>query len=87
MPSAKSFPFEKARRVTARETEAARKAIEKKLGAKRPRRGRPPKGTAKYQPVSIRLNPKVLIWAKQEAKRRGVGYQTVINETLLKASA
>ncbi len=54
---------------------------------KRPRRGRPPKGTAKYQPVSIRLSPKVLIWAKQEAKRRGVGYQTVINETLLKASA
>ncbi len=32
MPRAKSFPFESARRVTARETEAARKAIEKKLG-------------------------------------------------------
>ncbi|MCC6765630.1 MAG: BrnA antitoxin family protein [Deltaproteobacteria bacterium] len=87
MSTAKSFLFEKARRVTARETEAARKAIEKKLGAKRPRRGRPSKGAAKYQPVSIRLSPKVLIWAKQEARRRGVGYQTVINETLLKASA
>jgi uncharacterized protein (DUF4415 family) len=87
MPTGKSFPFKEARRVTARETEAARKAIGKKLGTKRPRRGRPPKGTAKYQPVSIRLSPKVLIWAKQEAKRRGVGYQTVINEALLKASA
>ena len=87
MPKAKSFPFEKARRVTARETEAARKAIEKKLGTERPRRGRPPKGAEKYQAVSIRLSPKALAWAKKEAKRRGVGYQTVINETLLKASA
>jgi predicted DNA binding CopG/RHH family protein len=33
------------------------------------------------------LSPKTLAWAKKEAKRRGVGYQTVINETLLKASA
>src|SRR5690606_23165716 len=67
MPRAKSFLFEKARRVTARETEAARKAIEKKLGAKRPRRGRPPKGPAKYRAVSIRLSPKALTWAKKEA--------------------
>jgi len=87
MPKVKSFPFEKARRVTAGEIEAARKAIEKKLGTKRPQRGRPPKGTEKYQAISIRLSPKALAWAKKEAKRRGVGYQTVINETLLKASA
>jgi hypothetical protein len=33
------------------------------------------------------LSPKALAWAKKEAKRRGVGYQTVINETLLKATA
>jgi len=87
MPKAKNFPFEKARRVTARETEAARKAIEKKLGTERPQRGRPTKGPAKYLAVSIRLNPRALAWAKKEAKRRGVGYQTVINETLLRASA
>jgi hypothetical protein len=29
----------------------------------------------------------VIAWAKKEGKRRGVGYQTVINEFLLKASA
>jgi len=87
MSRAKTFPFEKARRVTARETEAARKAIAKKLGTKRPRRGRPPKGSAKYRAVSIRLSPEALTWAKKEAKRRGIGYQTVINDTLLKASA
>jgi uncharacterized protein (DUF4415 family) len=73
--------------VTASEVEAARRAIEARLGKKRPARGRPPKGPEKYQAVSIRLSPKVIAWAKKEAKRRGVGYQTVINEVLLRASA
>lgn len=36
---------------------------------------------------SIRLNPKVLAWAKKEAQRRGIGYQTVINEALLATCA
>ena len=44
-------------------------------------------GVEKYRPVSIRLHPSVLTWAKREAKRRGLGYQTVINEVLLKATA
>ena len=87
MKKPKEFPFATARRLTAKEAEAARKAIERKLGKKRPRRGRPPKGVEKYRPVSIRLHPSVLTWAKREAKRRGLGYQTVINEVLLKATA
>jgi uncharacterized protein (DUF4415 family) len=87
MKTAKDFPFEKARRISATETEAARKAIAAKLGTNRPRRGRPPKGTEKYQPVSIRLHPRVIAWAKREAKKRHLGYQTVINELLLKATA
>ena len=36
-----------------------------------------------YVPVAIRLHPKALEWAKAEAEKRGVGYQSVINETLL----
>jgi predicted DNA binding CopG/RHH family protein len=28
-----------------------------------------------------------LAWAKKEAKKRGVGYQTIINEILLKKAA
>jgi len=87
MKKPREFPFETARRLTANEAEAARKAIEQKLGKKRPKRGRPPKGVEKYQPVSIRLHPIVISWAKREAKRRGLGYQTVINEVLLKATA
>ena len=88
MSKAKDFPFESARRVSAKETAAARRALERRLGKKRPpRRGRPPKGNDKYLPVSIRLNPKVVAWAKKEAQRRGIGYQTVINEVLLAACA
>jgi uncharacterized protein (DUF4415 family) len=87
MKKPREFPFERARRRTAREAESARKAIERKLGKKRPKRGRPPKRVGKYQPVSIRLHPSVVAWAKREAKKRGLGYQTVINEVLLKATA
>src|SRR2546430_13026026 len=61
------FPFEHARRVTAEEVAAARSAIASKLGKRRPRRGRPPKGADKYTPLSIRLHPKVIAWAKQQA--------------------
>jgi len=86
MKKPREFPFESARRVTAAETEAARKAIELKLGVKRPRRCRPPKGEEKYQPISIRLHPDILYWARAEARRRKVGYQTFINEALLKAT-
>ena len=86
MKKSREFPFDRARRVTAKEVAAARKAIAAKLGQKRRLRGRPPKGAEKYKPVSIRLHPKIVAWARREAKRRAVGYQTVINEVLLKAA-
>jgi uncharacterized protein (DUF4415 family) len=80
----KEFPFDRARRVTHREIAAARKAIEAKTGIPRPPRGRPSKAeTDKYQPTSIRLHPKAIAWARKEARKRGVGYQTIINEVLL----
>ena len=87
MKKQKNFPFENARRISSVEVRAAKKAIEDKLDVKRRPRGRPPKGDEKFQPVSIRIHPKALEWAKKEAKRRGVGYQTVINEVLLKKVA
>lgn len=88
MKKQKEFPFEKARRITDREVESYKKGIEKKLGGKRPSRGRPPKaGGAKFSPISIRLHPLALAWAKKEAQKRGVGYQTIINEILLKKAA
>ncbi len=84
MKNLKNFPFEKSRRISAKEVEAGRKAIEERTGKKREVRGRPAKSEEeKYIPTSIRLHPKVLEWAKREAKKKGVGYQTIINEFLL----
>lgn len=88
MKRTKDFPFDRARRITEAEVRAGKKAIEEKLGTKRASRGRPPKDSdEKFKPISIRLHPKVIEWAKKEAKRRGVGYQTVINDVLLKMAA
>lgn len=84
MKNSKNFPFEKARRISSEEVSSARKAIEAKTGKKREARGRPAKSQEqKFVPTSIRLHPKVLAWAKKEAKKKGVGYQTIINEILL----
>lgn len=89
MKNLNEFPFDKARRVTSQETAQARKAIEKKTGIKRKKRsGRPPKHPAdRYLPVSIRLHPKIIEWAKKQAKKQGKKYQTIINEILLRIAA
>ena len=88
MKNSKEFRFDKARRITKKETDKFRKAIESKLGVKRPVRGRPPKAVdEKFQPVSIRLHPMVLAWIKAEAKRRKVPYQSLINEILMEKVA
>ena len=88
MKKQKEFPFENARRITEKEVESFKKGIEEKLCKKRPQRGRPPKaGSAKFAPISIRLHPLALAWAKKEASKRGVGYQTIINEILLEKAA
>lgn len=79
------FPFASARRITAQEVTAAEEAVREQFGIEPPKRGRPAKDESeRYEPVSIRLHPKVIEWAKEEAAEQGVGYQTVINEALLK---
>ena len=88
MKRIREFPFERARRAKPEELEMYRKAIEEKLGVKRPLRGRPPKQAGDlYRAISIRLDPRILKWAQAEAKRRRLGYQTVINQALLKLVA
>jgi len=87
MPKKVEFPFEKARRITPEEAIAAETAIKEQFGINYSRRGKPPKSeTEKYQVVSIRLHPQAIAWAKAEAKKQGVDYQTIINEALLKLS-
>jgi uncharacterized protein (DUF4415 family) len=84
MNTESEFPFEKARRVTPEENQKFREAISQQFKVKLKKRGRPPKQEdEKYEPIYIRLHPKILGWAKQEAEKRGIGYQTVINEILL----
>ena len=84
MKKESEFPFERARRVTPQESQKFREAIAEQFNIKLRKRGRPAKNEQeKYEQISIRLHPKVLAWAKEEAKKRGVGYQTVINEVLL----
>ena len=87
MKREKEFDFSRARRVTPRETAHFRRAIENTFHVKRLPRGRPPKGPEKYLEVHIRLHPKALSWARAEAKQRGIGYQTLINELLLQHAA
>lgn len=46
--------------------------------------GRPPLGETARQLIAIRLDTKVLAQFRREARRRRVGYQTLINEVLAK---
>jgi uncharacterized protein (DUF4415 family) len=46
--------------------------------------GRPPIGDEPRQLIAIRLDARVLDRFRKQAKRRGVGYQTLINEVLAK---
>ncbi len=87
MKKIREFDFSKARRVTPQENQMFRKAIEDTFHIKRRPRGRPPKEEGKYQDIHIRLHPKALQWARIQAKKRGMGYQTIINETLLHHAA
>jgi uncharacterized protein (DUF4415 family) len=56
-------------------------ASDEQLQAMR-RVGRPPLGGAARRLIAIRLDPDVLDRFRKEAKRRKVGYQTLINQVL-----
>lgn len=45
------------------------------------------KALLSYPTVKLSLDVRAYNWSKAEAKRRGVGYQTIINETILKQAA
>jgi uncharacterized protein (DUF4415 family) len=78
------FPFDRARRVTPEENQKFRAAISEQFAPELKKRGRPSKEEEeKYEPISIRLHPKILVWAKEEAEKQGIGYQTLINELLM----
>jgi uncharacterized protein (DUF4415 family) len=53
------------------------------LGLRR-RVGRPPLGAAARRLIAIRIDPQVLDAVRREARRRGLGYQSLINDLLAK---
>ena len=46
--------------------------------------GRPPLGAEARRLIAIRIDPQVLEAVRREAKRRGLGYQSLINDVLAK---
>jgi uncharacterized protein (DUF4415 family) len=84
MQKESEFPFDRAQRVTPEENQKFREAISEQFGTTLKKRGRPAKDeNDKYELISLMLHPKALAWAKKESQKRGIGYQTVINELLL----
>lgn len=82
IPELTDAEIKRARRVTPKETEAYRRAIEDKLGVSRPpRMGRPPKHPSeKYVPISWRTPPEVMDWLVEQAHHAGLGkYQTFLS--------
>ena len=72
------FPFDRARRVTPEEHQRFKATLKAQFATKIQNDPEP------YESVSIQLHPKILVWAKEEAKKRGIEYQIVINEVLLR---
>ena len=82
IPELTDDELKRARRVTPKETEAFRRAIEDKLGVPRPKRiGRPTKHpTEKYVPISWRIPPEIKEWLVAQARHAGVGkYQKFLS--------
>ena len=46
--------------------------------------GRPPLGASARRLIAIRIDPQALEAVRREAKRRGLGYQSLINNLLAK---
>ncbi len=88
MPNQPEFPFASARRISESEVIAAEKAIKQQFGINLTQSKSSLKNEIEnYQSISIQLHPKIITWAKAEAEKKGVEYQVIINEVLLKAIA
>src|SRR5579864_2424380 len=84
-PEMTAEDFKRARRSTPAELAMFRQAYINTFGHPPPKRGPLRKHPSeKYVPTYIKLHPKIIEWARREGKRRGLGYQTVINQELLR---
>ena len=83
MSQESEFPFDCSRRVTSEEHQKFKAAIEQKLGVKLRDRTAVPQTDDSYESVVLQLHPRILTWAREEAEKQGVAYQTIINSVLL----
>ena len=72
-------------RVTPRQHHKYSKALDEKFGENRPRLkpGPKPDPANRYVPTFIKFHRQIITWAHVRAKLQHIGYQTVINQTLL----
>jgi len=88
IPELTAQDFKRGRRITVEERAQFAEAYRNTFHREPPHLGRPFKyANAKLKPVSIRLHPNVLQWAKKEAQKHHVGYQSFLNEFLLQHAA
>ena len=74
------FPFANARRITKEEVEQATVAIKEQFGEEYTVRS----SQDDYELISLKINQKIIDWAKKEAEKQGIDYQVFINNELLK---
>src|ERR1051325_10666148 len=73
-------------RVTRKEHDRFRRALSKPGHLLPSRMGRPPKGEHKYKTINMRIAPEVLTRIRLKAAKKGIGYQTLINQLLARAT-
>jgi uncharacterized protein (DUF4415 family) len=85
IPPLREQDFRRGRRITIEERATYAKAYRNTFHKEPPRIGRPFKyANTKLKAISIRLHPTVLRWAKREAHKRHAGYQSFLNDFLLR---
>ena len=89
MPKRSVSSARAARVVRSAQRTPSRRLISRIFRTRRPQQlramrrvGRPPLGERSRQLIAIRLDPDVLDEFRKEARRRRVGYQTLMNEAL-----
>lgn len=81
MPEPTELDLQSTLPSTAADGKTEKVAVKRKRA---PGSGRRPKNPDElYIPIGMRIHPKAFDWVKDEAKRRGIGYQSVINQLLL----
>jgi predicted DNA binding CopG/RHH family protein len=88
IPQLNAHDFKHGRRLTSQERATFGKAYRNTFHKEPPHFGRPFKYMeAKLVPVSIRLHPTILTWAREQAHKEHIGYQSFLNRLLLKLAA